>query len=157
METDLKTEKVKINWMAQIKAVEEWVFSKGYNVEYTDKYKTEMGLFDPSAKTIFIHRGVANKQKLFYILLHECGHLLIMNNAKQYRERFPVSFGHPSPNPKSNMIKMAFFEEEVEAWARGISLAKKLKLDVDRMSFERLKTKCLREHARSMFAATECQ
>lgn len=142
----------KINWKAQIARLEQWVNERGYVIDFSDGYKEEQGMFVWEHRTIYVHKHISDKEKQFYILLHECGHFLIMCNAKQWKEKFPTSYGQSTnAYPQSNVVKMAFFEEEVEAWHRAVRLAKKLKLTVNRDKFERLKAKCLRKHIDYLF------
>ena len=67
-----------------------------------------------------------------YILLHECGHILIWENgmildfekkAKRY-------------NQASSKEKTFTVIEEIEAWKRGLSLASRLSIPVDLVKWE---------------------
>lgn len=100
-----------------------WLDTKGYYVDFDRNGDDSV---DCSAKIVSINNTRTLETQL-YILLHECGHILIHNNDKlmkyaevqgNYRER-------------TNIHKVFTVMEEVEAWKRGMLLAKRLNIEID--------------------------
>ena len=69
-----------------------------------------------------------------YILLHECGHILvsesdsIVNGAEEVFDKY---------GEKTKIYKVFTVIEEVEAWKRGLRLAKKLNIPVNKEKWNR--------------------
>jgi hypothetical protein len=68
-----------------------------------------------------------------YVLLHECGHILIDENSSVFNfKEVYCSFGEKSKTYKSFRIM-----EEVEAWKRGRTLADRLYIDINQEKWDR--------------------
>jgi hypothetical protein len=88
----------------------------------------------------------------FFTLLHECGHHLIFETSQRdpqiYLEKF--SKGYYIPLSKKNLStfsrKVSIICEEIEAWSRGFSLAKRLDLSINLERYENYKNKCLKTY-----------
>ena len=100
-----------------------WADKYGYSVSFL--YNGEDSI-SSDAKYIEINSNNTIETQL-YTLLHECGHLLIYNNGSA----FGFSNIHENFSEKSNTHRVFTVIEEVEAWKRGRSLAKRLGIYVD--------------------------
>lgn len=100
-----------------------WLENKGYYVDFDRKGDDSV---DTSNKIVSINNTRSLETQL-YILLHECGHILIHNNEdivkyKDVQEKF---------SEKTKINKVFTVMEEVEAWKRGKSLAKRLNIEIN--------------------------
>jgi|TARA_Y100000287_G_C14232269_1_gene362532 hypothetical protein len=100
-----------------------WLENKGYYVDFDRKGDDSV---DTSNKIVSINNTRSLETQL-YILLHECGHILIHNNEdivkyKDVQEKF---------GEKTKINKVFTVMEEVEAWKRGKSLAKRLNIKIN--------------------------
>ena len=100
-----------------------WLSLKGY---YVDFDKNGDDSVDTESKIVSIN-STRNLETQLYILLHECGHVLIdANDAvigyKDIQEKYAES---------TNIHKVFTVMEEVEAWKRGRMLAARLGIFVD--------------------------
>lgn len=85
------------------------------------------------------------------MLLHECGHLLLMR-TRGYRKRFGQ--GYPllemqvtSKYDRRDPVHRAMVvTEECAAWDAGLKLAKKLCLDINRERFDATRAKKLQSY-----------
>lgn len=128
-----------------LEAVVEWVDRRGLKVEFTNR--RDAGIFSSEEKTIYINSTQTYEHQLF-VLLHECGHLLVGSEKPGAHHRFKL--GYPSagdPFLKGKFIhRCAVLEEEFEAWHRGHRLAKKLGVEIDDARWTDLKTRFLRSY-----------
>lgn len=127
-------------WKSQIRVLEEYCASKGWEVEYVSRK-------DPNADSAIVHKNklVIKKDRTteltFYVLLHEIGHMMLCQNNRMYDERYNAvfeSFGSASITHKVKRV-----EEELDAWKTGFKLSKRLKLYVNRRRFEQVKSRCV--------------
>lgn len=100
-----------------------WADDYGYSVGFSPNGEDSIS---SDAKYIEINSNSTIETQL-YTLLHECGHLLIYNNGST----FGFSDIHKNFSEKSNTHKVFTVIEEIEAWKRGRSLAKRLDIYVD--------------------------
>lgn len=128
-----------------IKAVVEWAATKGIGVVFTNRKCG--GLYEGELKTVTINSRM-NYEKQFFVLLHECGHILV--GATSYHETSRWRMGYPSagdPQVSNKFIhRCAIVEEEFEAWHRGKKLAKKLGITLDENRFDEIKTEFLKTY-----------
>jgi hypothetical protein len=84
-------------------------------------------------------------------LLHEAGHLLLFRDEKAYTERFgrgwPKAKSGNARVLKSAVHRVQLFEEELEAWNRGRSLASRLRLTVNPHLWTKWRYTCLAHYA----------
>ena len=84
-------------------------------------------------------------------LLHECGHLLLINDKATYTRRFgrgwPVADKKDKRAKASATHRLQLFEEELEAWNRGEKLAQRLKLRVNPNLWAQWRAFCLKSYA----------
>lgn len=99
-----------------------WAESKGYSVVLST---SEDNSIDSISKLIFISTNQSVKKQVC-VLLHECGHAQVFSNNGS------ISMGSVGKKwgEKSKKRKTSVVIEEVEAWRRGINLAKKLKISL---------------------------
>lgn len=91
------------------------------------------GEFDPNLMSIKICGRSTPESQLFW-LLHECGHFLIAKHDKR------VNRGKAHRvDARSLIAKVEVLAEEIEAWNRGQSLAKRLRIFIDRSRFNTFK------------------
>lgn len=126
----------KINWSKQIKALEKYVKSKKWTVRYTTKAKNDWA--DWENKRISLKKR-ANLEVLFYVFLHELGHMLLLQNGRAYSSKYEVVFNEFAGGTQP--INITRIEEELDAWRSGVRLAKRLKLKIDRRNYEKVKSK----------------
>jgi len=112
-----------------IGALEYWAYTKGYCVDFSRDGDDSV---DQESKIISINTTRSLETQL-YTLLHECGHILIygsdkVTNVKEVTDNY---------NEKSNMYRVFTVIEEVEAWKRGLSLANRLGIPVDKDKWNR--------------------
>jgi hypothetical protein len=128
-------------------AVVAWGAARGVSVAFTNR--RDAGVFSPDEKTIYINSTQTFERQLF-VLLHECGHLLIGSEKPGAHHRFKL--GYPSSNDPSLSGKFihrcAVLEEEFEAWHRGRKLAKKLGIEVDDARWAELKASFIKSYIR---------
>lgn len=91
----------------------------------------------------------ARPERQLYLLLHECGHFLIGSNRSP-SERFGKGYSmmraaHPS-FLRSAVHRIDVLDEELEAWARGRKLAKKLRIAVDPNVWEKVRIECIKTY-----------
>lgn len=130
----MRTKSVK--WKKQVKALETYVLNKGWAVHYDPDAKNDWA--DWSKKTITL-KPRANNEVLFYVFLHELGHMLLFQNNRSYSSKYKEVFDEFTGSTKP--ISLARIEEELDAWRTGLRLAKRLNLKVDRRNFEKTKSK----------------
>lgn len=128
--------------IAAIEKVVDWCASRGYKVVLT---KVATGLFVQENKTIKLNHSLL-PEKMLFILLHECGHLLIGSSEKT--ERFSMGY-HMQEDKDVNETfhhKCDIVEEEYEAWHRGYKLSKRLKLFIDKQRYDSVRVEMLRSY-----------
>tara|TARA_B100000700_G_scaffold236399_1_gene262281 strand:- start:335 stop:790 length:456 start_codon:yes stop_codon:yes gene_type:complete len=118
-----------------ISTVESWLESKDYDLLY------ETGAADGiyySVKQIVINSR-NHAEKRLYVLLHECGHLLI-NSTKRDRV-FALSRSTEAimGNTTTRKRRVAVISEEIEAWKRGERLAKRLGIEINEEKFDKIR------------------
>ena len=117
-----------------------WLDNKGYYVDFDRNGDDSV---DTSSKIVSINTTRTSETQL-YILLHECGHVLIHNNENvvKYRdvqERFLE---------KTVINKVFTVMEEVEAWKRGKLLARRLRINIDEEKWNKDVTRALHKYMR---------
>jgi len=133
-----------ISMINGLKVLVEWCASKKIEVLFTNrKYG---GGYVEENKIIYINSKQSLEKQLF-ILLHECGHLLIDNNADNAEFRFKYGYPTSDPNIKRKFVyRCTVIEEEFEAWHRGRKLATKLGIEIDDEKFSIIKAYMLKSY-----------
>ena len=117
-----------------------WLDAKDYYVEFDKKGDDSVSLED---KIVSINTTRSIETQL-YILLHECGHVLIHNNEdivkyRDVQERFGV---------KSDIHKVFTVMEEAEAWKRGKRLGRKLGIEINEEKWNKDLSRALNKYIR---------
>jgi len=137
-----KTKKTKydsVDWKAQTEKVVRFCRRRGFSVKF-QKNKHENSTICFVDHEILIHNG-STPERIFYSLLHEMGHLLIHENTQLYSQNTGFVFNNFSR--QSLTTKIGEVEEEFDAWRQGYKKAKKMRLKVDRLEYEKLKASYL--------------
>jgi len=123
-----------------------WCNLKRINVDFTNRRCG--GVYIGQSRTIYVNSTQAAEKQLF-ILLHECGHLLIDNKSETTEIRFRHGYPTEDPNVKRKFIhRCTVLEEEFEAWHRGRKLATKLGINIDDARFSDVKASMLKSYIR---------
>ncbi len=107
-----------------------WLQSKGYFVDFARDGDDSV---DREAKIVSINSTRSLETQL-YTLLHECGHVLvsesdsIVNGAEEVLSKY---------GENTKIYKTFTVIEEVEAWKRGLKLAGRLHVPVDKKKWNR--------------------
>ena len=115
-----------------------WLAEKDYHVDF-DKKGDDSVSFDGKVVSINTTRSIETQ---LYILLHECGHVLIHNNDhiigyREVQENF---------KEKSDIHKVFQVMEEAEAWKRGKLLARRLGIEVNEEKWNRDLSRALNKY-----------
>jgi len=126
----------------KLATVVDWCNFKGLRVVFG---KVCGGTYITGEKVIKL-AGRASPEKQLYMLLHECGHHLIGFDGED--ERFGMGYPYAEdPNVNATFHhRIACLEEEIEAWHRGWKLAKRLHLQLERQTFDKVRLECLRSY-----------
>ena len=115
-----------------------WLHKRGYFVDFS--YNGDDSV-DRESKIISINTTRSLETQL-YTLLHECGHILIYGSDKVTNVKEVTD----SYNEKSNIHRVFRVVEEVEAWKRGLSLANRLGIFVDKEKWNRDVARALKQY-----------
>jgi len=124
----------KSKWNKQFKEVESWLTHKGYKIsQYTDAEDS----IQWGNKTVYINSR-NHPETRYYTLLHECGHLLISQTARQWSKDVPMYASVEDARvERSKAYRVSLVAEEIEAWKRGRRLAKKLNHYIDNDKYDK--------------------
>jgi len=99
--------------------------------------REEDAFFDKEKEIVYSLR-TKNEKNQMYSLLHECGHALAFE-SKGYTNRFPTMaakrFKTAKVNRRTNTFKVESIIEEYDAWARGLKLAERLGIEIDKEDY----------------------
>ena len=112
-----------------IGALEYWAYTKGYYVEFARNGDDSV---DRESKIISINTTRSEETQL-YTLLHECGHILVYGSDKIMNTQEVTD----NYSEKSNIHRVFTVIEEVEAWKRGLALANRLGISVNKTKWNR--------------------
>ena len=124
-----------------IEELVKWVNKKGFSVDFGYCVQDEMR---PADKLITVSTRQSKENQL-YSFLHECGHLILSKNEKSYRKKYPSTaklWDKDNYNlQNSHKYKVDTVAEEIDAWRKGLEIAKRLNLYVDEEKYYNLTTK----------------
>lgn len=89
------------------------------------------------SKEVFIDSRNHPEKKL-YILLHECGHILIDSSGRNRIHTLSQSVERVRGQRLRREKRVAVISEEIEAWKRGESLAKRLCIQINPDRFDKI-------------------
>lgn len=111
-----------------------WCGSKGLRVEFNHEPN---GTYTPEEGLIEINCHLF-PEKQFHLALHECGHHLI--GKKYVKEKAEADAATPFHH------RCDAVNEEFDAWKRGLKLAGRLKLRVDKPRYDATRTEMLKSY-----------
>ena len=130
-----------------IEMITQWAATKGYKV----LGKWEEDAFYEDEKEIVYSLRTKKEKNQVYSLLHECGHALAYE-SKGYQNRFPTLAKHrfktAKVNPRTNTYKVESILEEYDAWARGLALAERLGIELDKEDFGKYASRWVMSYVR---------
>tara|TARA_B100000131_G_C18078167_1_gene597189 strand:+ start:795 stop:1196 length:402 start_codon:yes stop_codon:yes gene_type:complete len=112
-----------------------WAQDYGYDVQI-DRYGDDS--IDEESRIISINSKNSIETQL-YVLLHECGHLLIYKNGSSFGLKDVMS----KYSERTKIHRVFRVIEEAEAWKRGRSLANRLYIDIDDEKWNRAVARAL--------------
>lgn len=130
------------DWDNQIARMIDYANKEGYTVSIHKVWDFESD-FSFEEKHITIHSG-HTKERQFYLLLHELGHMSLRKKRKGYSQTIEYAYKHTSERSKA--FNVALIEEEYKAWEEGYRLARQKRLFIDRTNFQKIKTECIRTY-----------
>ena len=130
-----------------IEMITQWAASKGYKVIG----KRDIDAFYEDEKEIVYSLWTKNPKNQVYSLLHECGHALAYE-SKGYQNRFPTLAKHrfktAKVNPRTNTYKVESILEEYDAWSRGLALAERLGIELDKEDYGKYASRWVMSYVR---------
>ena len=117
-----------------------WCASKKITVIFTPGARS---LWDPNTCTITINSRITLERRL-HVLLHECGHYL--TGSPSPTERFGRGHQASSEVKRTMVHRVDVVDEELEAWARGLDLSKRLSITIDLDRYNRTRTEYVRTY-----------
>jgi hypothetical protein len=107
-----------------------WLQKRGYFIDFDRNGDDSV---DRESKIVSINTTRSLETQL-YILLHECGHVLVSesDNIVNGSEEVLCKYSE-----KSKIYRVFTVIEEVEAWKRGLRLAKKLGIPVNKAKWNK--------------------
>lgn len=123
-----------VEFIDKLARVVDWCNRRGLTVEFTAE---SGGSYAHTTKTVRVTYRCVPEQQL-YIILHEAGHHLIHSSPRRlYLEKYEHGYDGIDVGERATEFKMDVVAEEYEAWQRGLKLARRLELDVDKERYER--------------------
>lgn len=127
--------------VAALAVLVDWCTERGIEVVFC---RRGGGIYYPEKKRIKIS-GRLLPERQVHFLLHECGHHLIGDSEKH--ERFSMGYSQDDPVVTQTFRhRCDVVDEEYEAWWRGAKLAKRLRLSIDKESFNRTRAEMLKTY-----------
>ena len=120
-----------------------WCHKKRIEVNFG---RIPSGVYESHLQKIIVN-GRLNPESQLFVLLHECGHHLIGDRRadERFGQGYPALTNRSSV-PRSMTHRVDVIDEELEAWARGLKLAKRLKIVIDLPRFNRIRTEYVRTY-----------
>ena len=130
-----------------INLIAAWAKTRGYSV--FGKWE-EDAYFEEDREIVYSLRTKKKKNQM-YSLLHECGHALAYD-SKGYKNRFPTMskrrFKTAKVNSRTNAFKVEQIIEEHDAWERGLKLAKRLGIEIDKDDYTKYASRWVMSYIR---------
>jgi hypothetical protein len=123
----------------------EWLASKGWDLVINNRVRN---VADFNETTVTIN-GRSGPQAQLAFLAHECGHIVVdsrRTSTDRFSRGWPLAVG-PKKN-KNTIHRVSLVEEEIEAWAVGERLLKKMNIPYDKNTFLVCKSGALRTYFR---------
>ena len=130
----------KEGWIFQFAEIENWLNSKGYEVVLKTDAEDSIQW---NEKRVYINSR-SHPETRYYTLLHECGHLLISQGAKQWAKDVPMYASVEDLRvEKSKAYRVSLVAEEIEAWKRGRRLGKRFDHYINDEKYDKQITECV--------------
>ena len=130
----------KEEWNNQFAEIEAWLNSKGYEV--TQETDAEDSIEWNPKRVLINSRN--HPETRYYTLLHECGHLLVAQGAKQWAKDLPMyAYVQDARVERSKAYRVSLVAEEIEAWKRGRRLGKRYNHIINHDKYDKLITQCV--------------
>jgi len=130
-----------------INLITAWAKTRGYSV--FGKWD-EDAFYDKDKEIVYSLRTKEKKHQM-YSLLHECGHALAFE-SKSYKNRFPTMskrrFKTAKVNSRTNTFKVEQIVEEHDAWQRGLKLACRLGIEIDKEDYNKYASRYVMSYIR---------
>lgn len=127
--------------MKKLKKISDWLSKNGYRL-----IQSNLDFVDYTNKEVHFCSRLSDKNKIFSIL-HECGHIVVSkkrNYSKMYKAVEKSYFD--SRIKRSDLFKYQHIKEEIDAWQRGLKLAKSLNIKIDKDEYEKYAAKCVKTY-----------
>ena len=125
-----------MSFVDSFNVVESWLLEKDYEV-LLETDGLDAVYFDCNQVILNSRNHI---EKRLYILLHECGHILINNNSLDrtfsLSQKTEAIMGGRKVSRERRVAKLT---EEIEAWKRGESLARRLGIEIDERKFDKVR------------------
>lgn len=103
-------------------------------------------------RRVRVQASLSHESKLA-TLLHECGHVLVFLGRRRHRRREVAGASYAAwlrmQRSSSKRAHLCFLQEEMAAWDRGLRLAKRLHIPVNRRKAQLQRTRSLMTYVRS--------
>jgi len=136
-----------VNYDAQISVLVTWLESTGWSVRwYTGKDSNDEASLDD--KMVSIGRRQTSRHQ-YYSLLHECGHVDLLTGPRESRSGEPhgyLDLWYGKCNSRTLRHRVAVVMDEISAWQRGETLAKKLGLSIDTDKYRDFRNRNLKSY-----------
>ena len=131
-----------LKFSSGIGVIIEWAKKQGYSVKF--KSVDGGGEVDDENKVIWVCHSFTPEHQ-FYVLAHECGHILI--GERERGARFSMTSTPTSVTEKKTLhYRIEVIDEELEAWERGRKLAGRLGIRIDKKKFHKFRVKYLQSY-----------
>ncbi len=125
----------------------EWVKERGVTVVFGNTPR-DTGATLLQEQNIIKMSSRYMPEKQLFTLLHECGHMLIGERRKHERYGMGYKQEHHPIVSKTLHHRFDVLDEEMEAWFRGLRLARRLKIRVNKEAFHAHRLKCLKTYVK---------
>ena len=137
----------RVNYDSQISVLVDWLDTMGWTVAwYTGRDLNDEASLDD--KQVSIGRRQTSRHQ-YYSLLHECGHVDLLAGPKESRRGEPhgyIDLWYGKCNSRTLRHRVAVVIDEIAAWQRGETLAKKLGLGVDTDKYRDFRNRNLKSY-----------
>jgi hypothetical protein len=128
----------------RIKRLVDWLSKQGYSFRFSICDQV-----DWESTTVTLYPN-PNQDYLLYTLLHECGHIVVGNYDSYKKEFKSITIADQKDNRhyRSNIYRYKKLKEEMDAWEEGKNLAKKLKIRINKDSYDKYAAKWFMTYVR---------
>ncbi len=119
----------------------DWCKSKRLDVAFG---RIPNGVYEHDKRLITINGSLTPENQLF-VLMHECGHHLI--GQPNPDDRYGSGHHVRDPEVKKTIVhRVDVIDEELEAWARGLKLTKRLGMTIDLDRYNRTRSEYIKTY-----------